>query len=107
MTETTQAGPHSEDRPLNHTTASLSEPTDIPAYPRGGDPRRRYHLRQLLVRRRRWSTALVVLLVDDELDLDAVDDDQDVDYWHVTGMTLGWAERDHAGRELAAIGWVP
>ncbi|WP_433283347.1 hypothetical protein [Micromonospora sp. CA-244673] len=34
---------------------------NAPAYPRGGDPRRRMRLHHLLVKRRRWSNELDAL----------------------------------------------
>jgi hypothetical protein len=67
----------------------------------------------LLVRRRRWSVELDELLADDcdsrspGCSDETVSDLEVADWWHVTMMDAGLAERDKVGRQLLAASRVP
>jgi len=94
---------------VRETTAVLTLPhgPDVPMYPTGGDPVRRARLRAHLVRccaSRDLDALIDMLLGIEPVPLVLIDRG---DYWHEAGMDLGVPERDHAGRVLAELRYVP
>ncbi|MEU8297643.1 hypothetical protein AB0C04_10185 [Micromonospora sp. NPDC048909] len=71
---------------------------NAPAYPRGGDSRRRMRLRHLLLKRRRWSNELDALLADGRCSVKPTIDVIDIDRYHAAGLDLDWEQRERLGR---------
>lgn len=73
-------------------TAGEHVTTRVSAYPHGGDPRRRRHLDNLFARRRVSRDLDELLGI-----IRPVTDVSGVDWYRVTGLDLGYVEREQAG----------
>ena len=108
MTQTAERRPGGQGgaQVIGEIGPSIARTADIPRYPRGGDPRRRYRLHQKLVVRRRLARDLEALAGGGQPSfLNSVQ--VTADYWHDCHMDLGLPERDRVGRQLLAAGWLP
>ncbi len=92
--EKAEGRPHGPQPKKTATNCTNDLVNTVPAHRRGGDPRRRHRLYQQFGRRR----------ISRELDLalgiirPIYDVPVDVDWYHVTGLDLGYEERERAAQ---------